>query len=151
MAKSIPVLSGLNLVARDMDATLAFYRQLGVEIPSENIWRTESGIHHVTASTPKGADLEFDSDELATGYNAGFRAESTPTAAARTIISFSLSTREGVDERYRDLVAAGFAGLQAPYDAFWGARYAVVEDPDGRHVGLVSPVDPARKTAPPSV
>jgi len=39
---------------------------------------------------------------------------------------------------------------QAPYDAFWGARYAIVEDPDGNAVGLMSPIDPDRRTAPPS-
>jgi uncharacterized glyoxalase superfamily protein PhnB len=147
MAKSIPALNGLNLVARDMEATLTFYRQLGVDIPVERIWRTETGIHHVQASTPDGLDLDFDSEELATSYNAGW----TPVAAAQAVIGFSLNTREEVDERYRELVAAGYTGLQAPYDAFWGARYAVVEDPDGRHVGLRSPVDPAHKAAPPSV
>ncbi len=30
-----PVLSQLNLVARDMDGTLAFYRRLGLEIEAE--------------------------------------------------------------------------------------------------------------------
>ena len=34
---------------------------------------------------------------------------------------------------------------QEPYDAFWGARYAIVEDPDGNAVGLMSPIDPDRQ------
>ena len=41
---------------------------------------------------------------------------------------------------------------QEPYDAFWGARYAVVSDPDGNGVGIMSPVDdalPQRATAAP--
>ena len=38
---------------------------------------------------------------------------------------------------------------QAPYDAFWGGRFAIVEDPDGNPVGLMSPNDPAMRTAPP--
>ncbi len=38
---------------------------------------------------------------------------------------------------------------QDPYDAFWGARYAVVSDPDGNGVGIMSPPDPAMRTAPP--
>ena len=44
---------------------------------------------------------------------------------------------------YADLTGAGYRGQQPPYDAFWGARYAVVEDPDGNAVGLMSPSDPA--------
>ena len=35
---------------------------------------------------------------------------------------------------------------QPPFDAFWGARYAIVEDPDGNSVGLMSPVDPTRRS-----
>ena len=34
---------------------------------------------------------------------------------------------------------------QEPYDAFWGARYAVVSDPDGNGVGIMSPIDPAQR------
>ena len=42
------------------------------------------------------------------------------------------------------LIAAGHTALQPPYDAFWGARYAIVEDPDGNAVGLMGPIDRAR-------
>lgn len=52
---------------------------------------------------------------------------------------------------YAELTAAGYAGLQPPCDTFWGARYAIVEDPDGNHVGLMSPLDPARRSRPPAV
>jgi uncharacterized glyoxalase superfamily protein PhnB len=45
--------------------------------------------------------------------------------------------------------SAGYRGLQLPFDAFWGARYAIVEDPDGIAIGLMSPIDPTRRTAPP--
>jgi len=42
-----PDLFLVDLVARDMEATIAFYRALGVEIPEAAIWRTATGIHHV--------------------------------------------------------------------------------------------------------
>jgi hypothetical protein len=47
------------------------------------------------------------------------------------VLSFKVGSRERVDEIYADLVAAGYWGQQPPYYAFWGARYAVIEDPDG--------------------
>ena len=47
------------------------------------------------------------------------------------------------------LTAAGYAGRQPPYDTFWGARYAVVADPDGNDVGIMSALDPARRSWPP--
>jgi len=50
-----------------------------------------------------------------------------------------------VDECYRRVTAAGHPGPPPPYDAFWGARYAIVEDPDGNHIGIMSSLDPARR------
>jgi uncharacterized glyoxalase superfamily protein PhnB len=64
------------------------------------------------------------------------------------VVGFSLPSREAVDERYAALTAAGHAGRQPPYDAFWGSRYAVVQDPDGNDVGIMSPPDPARRFVP---
>ena len=62
-----------------------------------------------------------------------------------------MGSREAVDEVYADLTAAGYVGLQPPHDAFWGARYAIVEDPDGIAVGLMSPISPDFKSVPPDV
>jgi uncharacterized glyoxalase superfamily protein PhnB len=56
-----------------------------------------------------------------------------------------------VDEIHDALVADGARSLQPPYDAFWGARYAVVVDPDGVAVGLMSPVDDAKCSPPPEL
>ena len=49
------------------------------------------------------------------------------------------------------MTAAGHRGLQAPFDAFWGARYAIVEDPDGIAVGLMSPISAEHRSPPPDV
>jgi uncharacterized glyoxalase superfamily protein PhnB len=65
------------------------------------------------------------------------------------VIGFSLPTREAVDERYAELTSAGYTGRQPPFDAFWGARYAIVADLDGNDVGLMSPIDESRRTWPP--
>ena len=143
------VLNQLNLVARDMEATLTFYRRLGLEIPDASVWRTASGAHHCEVTMPNGLSLEFDSVALAKRYNAGW--QEPATGGSRGVVGFSLPSREAVDERYAELTAAGYAGRQSPYDTFWGARYAIVEDPDGNHVGLMSPLDPKRRSAPPEI
>ena len=44
------------------------------------------------------------------------------------------------------MTEAGYISEQQPYDAFWGARYAVVQDPDGNPVGIMSPIDPDRRS-----
>ena len=61
------------------------------------------------------------------------------------ILGFKVDTREEVDALVDSLVAEGVAVQQEPYDAFWGARYAVVSDPDGNGVGIMSPIDPAQR------
>lgn len=143
-----PVFDQVNLVARDLDATLAFYRRLGVDVPEARVWRTASGAHHAEVAMPNGVTLEFDSVALARHYNRGWR---PPAGGSHGVIGFKLASRQAVDDTYAALTAAGHAGAQPPYDAFWGARYAVVEDPDGVCVGLMSPIDDARRAAPPDL
>ncbi len=149
MTEEKPILDQVNLVVSDMEATLAFYRRLGLDIPDDVVWRSESGAHHVTVTMPNGVDLEFDSVELAKRYNAGWRAPGA--GGSRGVLGFKLPSRDDVDVRYAQLTGTGYAGRQPPYDTFWGARYAIVEDPDGNEVGLMSPSDPARRSAPPAV
>ncbi len=144
-----PVLNQLDVVAHDVDASLAFYRRLGLEIPESAVWRTASGAHHVDLHLPNGFTLHIDSVALAKSFDRGWSEQGS--AGSKTIVGFALASREAVDARYADLVAAGYTGRQPPFDAFWGARYAVIEDPDGNHVGLMSPLDPARRSAPPAL
>jgi len=144
-----PVLNQLDVIARDVDASLAFYRRLGVEIPESAVWRTPSGAHHVDAHLPNGFTLHIDSVALTKHFDRGWSEQGG--AGSRLIVGFALPSRDAVDARYADLVSAGYTGSQPPYDTFWGARYAAVEDPDGNHVGLMSPLDPARRAAPPAV
>lgn len=144
MSDARPLLNQLNIVARDFDATLAFYRRLGVDVPDGA--NSPGGIRHAEVTLPNGFVLEFDNLALARIYNASWR---EPAGSSRALIGFSLSTREAVDARYVELIAAGYEGRQPPYDTFWGARYAVVADPDGNDVGLMSPQDDARRSWPP--
>jgi uncharacterized glyoxalase superfamily protein PhnB len=143
------VLNQLDLVVGDMEATLAFYRALGVDIPEEAVWRTASGAHHVDLTMPSGFVVHFDSAKLARVYDAGWK---PPTGSGtRTVLTFPVETREQADKLYEKLVALGHASSQPPYDTFWGARSAIVEDPDGNHVGVMSPSDPTRRGGPPDL
>ncbi len=136
-----PVLDQMNLVVGNMAEMTAFYRRLGLEIPAtEPPWDA----HHVGVETGGDTDLELDSAQSAAIWNSSW-----PTGATGVILGFRLSSRDAVDECYAELTGAGDRGQQPPFDAFWGARYAIVTDPDGNAVGLMSPVDPSRRTPPP--
>lgn len=98
---------------------------------------------------PNGFELALDSEALAKVYDEGwqpFKGEGD-----RTVMSFRLGDANDVDAVYDRVVALGFGSSQAPYYAFWGSRYAIVVDPDGNHVGLMSPPDPARRSRAPKI
>jgi catechol 2,3-dioxygenase-like lactoylglutathione lyase family enzyme len=137
-----PVFDQFNLVVSDMAATVDFYRLLGLEIPDTlPAWQN----HHRTAVTAHGLDLDFDSEEFARKWNSGWPGRAR---GATGVLGFRLESREAVDEVYGRLTTAGHHAQQAPHDAFWGARYAIVEDPDGNAIGLMSSADSAFRSAP---
>jgi len=145
-----PVLNQINIVSRDPDTAIAFYRRLGVDIPQNGVWRTASGAHHVNSTkTTQATVFEVDSVAFARRWNAGW--SNTADLAGRVVIGFGVATRADVDAVYRDMTEVGHRGLQPPIDAFWGARYAIIEDPDGIAVGLMSPIDAAMRSPPPAV
>jgi catechol 2,3-dioxygenase-like lactoylglutathione lyase family enzyme len=147
-----PVLDQINLVSGDLDASLAFYRRLGVELPEANVWRTATGAHHANAvDTPSDGviGLELDSTAFAEAWCAGWSGRTD--LRGRVYVGFRVPARADVDAIFRDMTGAGYRGLQDPLDAFWGARYAILEDPDGIAVGVMSPVSPDKKSPPPSV
>ena len=135
-----PVFDQFNLVVGDMEASVAFYRLLGTEVPDVP---EEWGPHHRTVSAPGGLDLDLDSAEFAAKWNPGWR-------GGMGVLGFKVSSREEVDLRYAALTGAGYRSEQPPHDAFWGSRYAIVEDPDGNPVGLMSPADPAFQSPTPA-
>jgi len=141
MSEDRPVLDQLNVVVETMETAGDFYRLLGFDIKGRgHPWDP----HHREVASGASVRLEFDSAAFAPHWCRGW----TPSRGG-VVISFRVRERETVDRLYGDLTNAGYRGLQAPYDAFWGARYAVVEDPDGHAVGLMSASDPTRRTAPP--
>ena len=146
---STPILDQLNLVVHDMEKSIAFYRLIGLDLPDSAIWRTQTGAHHVVMRMPDGFELALDSHALAEVYNAGWRP--TSTTGSRTVMSFRLQDATAVDDTYQRMMDAGHDGAQPPYYTFWGSRYAIVVDPDGNHVGLMSAPDRAHRGEPPNI
>jgi catechol 2,3-dioxygenase-like lactoylglutathione lyase family enzyme len=134
-------LDQVNLVVSDVDVSRAFYAKLGLDFGDDRdpVWAH----HHVSAASQGGADFELDSPSFAPHWNEGW------SGGPGVVVGFSVDTRQAVDELVAALAADGTAVQQPPWDAFWGARYAVVSDPDGNAVGIMSPIDDAIRAAPP--
>lgn len=140
MSEQAPAFIAVYLFVKDMATTLAFYRRLGLAIP-------DGGDGTFTrAEMPGGISIEFGTAAITRGYDPNWREPSGPST---NTLNFSLASRQAVDEMYADLTAAGYTGHLPPIDAFWGSRFAIIDDPDGNIVGLHSPRDLSRSGPPP--
>ena len=131
-------LAQINLVTNDMAAAVEFYRLLGWEFEV-----TPDGVHAATHIAP-GVRVELDTGTFASVWNAG-----AVMAPGGTLLIASMDTRIDVDTVFADIVDRGHAVVQRPHDAFWGARFAIVADPDGHQIGLMSPTDDDARYWPP--
>jgi uncharacterized glyoxalase superfamily protein PhnB len=138
----IAILNQLNIIVGDMHASIDFYRRLGVQIP-EAAGNKQPAPFHVNAETAGGFKFEFDSAQFSQVWNAGWVGRDD--LAGRIVLGFHFKTRGEIDKTYQELTEAGYKGLATPFDAFWGARSAIVEDPNGIAVGLMSPIEPDRR------
>lgn len=118
----------VELVVSNMAATLAFYRRLGLDVPpgadSDPHVQLEFG----------GITLAFDTEDTIRSFDPSW---SPPGRAGhRVALAFECKSPSHVDAAWAELTGAGYEGHLAPWDAFWGMRYAVVHDPDGTPVDL---------------
>ncbi|MDQ1367582.1 MAG: hypothetical protein QOF20_1151 [Acidimicrobiaceae bacterium] len=139
---TVPELRQINLVAREIDASVAFYRLLGLEIDAQ------PRADHVEIAPSNGVSIELDSVDSVGHWDSGW--SGSDDGRGGVVLGFALSSSDDVDARYAALTAAGYRAQQAPYDAFWGARYAIVEDPDGNAIGLMGPADADSRYWPPT-
>jgi uncharacterized glyoxalase superfamily protein PhnB len=126
----------IDLTVSDVRASAEFYRRLGFEVP--DVWEEGGQAQH--CAIPDGPMMN--SLALTRGYD-----PSWPDGPGLVLI-FHVASREDVDARHAEMVDAGYRSHLAPFDAFWGARYAIVDDPDGNHVGIMSPSDKEHSAAP---
>lgn len=117
----------IGIIVEDMADSLAFYRLLGIDLVDGA--ETES---HVETVLPGGIRIMWDTIELVRSFSIW----EPPAGGHRIGLAFLCNHPDEVDELHQTMVAAGYRSHQAPFDAFWGQRYATVLDPDGNPVDL---------------
>lgn len=124
----VPTMNAIDLVVSDLNATITFYRRLGLEF--------EIDAHtpgHAQCDLPGGLHLMLDTEELRGRPIPGW---SPASGGPGAFFAFEFPDPGAVDKMYAELTEAGYRGLQEPWDAFWGMRYATVADPDGNGIDL---------------
>jgi uncharacterized glyoxalase superfamily protein PhnB len=122
----------IGIVVADMAKSLAFYRRLGLDIPTD-----ADSEPHVELVLPGGMRMLFDTIETVKSFDPEWR---PPTGSSRSGFAFLCESPDEVDSTYKALVAEGAEGHREPWDAFWGQRYAMMRDPDGNGVDLFAPL-----------
>ena len=126
----MPQLNGIGIVVSDMARSIGFYRLVGLDVPET----PDEG--HVDAFLPNGVRFMLDTEEMVRS----FRPDWTRERGNQLGLAFECEGPAEVDEFYARVTEAGFHGEKEPWDAFWGQRYAQLQDPDGVPVDLYAPL-----------
>lgn len=118
-------LSMVGLIVEDMGRSLAFYRMLGLDIPSDVDDRP-----HVEVKMESGVTFFWDTT-FAKTYDPD---REPPAGGYRMVSEFFLAGREAVDTTYTEMTGHGYRGHRAPFETAFGAYMAIVDDPDGNTV-----------------
>lgn len=121
----------VGIVVADIPRAIAFYRLLGLAFADN-----EPGAQYIEVITSNGYRISLNAVELDKKLTPDWQ----EPRGQRLGLAFLCGSTAEVDETYARVVAAGHRSVVAPWDAVWGQRYAIVEDPDGAHVSLFAPL-----------
>lgn len=119
----------VNLYTRDIEASLAFYRDL---LGMVETFRTP------LEGTPEHVELRLDGFMLGLGTVGAAKrvhgVDAAPGSPAMVLVFWT----DDVDQSYGALLAAGAPAIQPPHDTGNNNRNALMRDPDGNLVELVA-------------
>jgi lactoylglutathione lyase len=121
----------VNLYTNDIESGLHFYRDL---LGFEETFRTPA------VGIPEHAELRLNGFTVGLGtVQAAKRVhgvDASPGSPAMVLVVWT----DNVDEAYRELVAAGVPAVQPPHDTGNNNRNALLRDPDGNLVEIVTKI-----------
>jgi len=123
-------LDAIGIVSEDPARSVAFYGLLGVAIT-----RFQDSDHY-EATLPSGMRLMLDSVGMIKSFDPSYEHK----RGGGPVLCFKLDSAAAVDAMFQTITGAGHRAIKAPWDAFWGHRYACVADPDGNQVDLFAPL-----------
>jgi catechol 2,3-dioxygenase-like lactoylglutathione lyase family enzyme len=126
----MPQLNALGIVVSDMARSIAFYRLLGLDVPET----PDEG--HVDTFLPNGVRFMLDTEATVLSFRPDWKRE----PGNQLGLALECESPAEVDAVYARATEAGFHGEKDPWDAFWGQRYAQLQDPDGVPVDLYAPL-----------
>lgn len=132
----------VNVVVPDAAAVASFLNDLGIPVPATDpSWDR----HHRNVPADEPFAIDLDSSAFARHWGG------LPEDFRGVIIEVRVDERSEVDDLHKRAESLGARTVRAPYDAFWGSRFALVEAPGPVYVGLISVRDDAHRGPTPDV
>jgi uncharacterized glyoxalase superfamily protein PhnB len=120
-------IDAVEVTTSDMKRTASFYTLLGFEFP---VFKDDED--HLEPKTSVGsARLMIDTKKMMTEMLGV-----PPKPGNHGSFAIQYDSPGEIDSVAKKVKEGGFKVLKEPWDAFWGQRYAVVQDPDGYQIDL---------------
>lgn len=120
-------INAVGVASSDFKKTAAFYGLLGFEFPDFK----DDEQHIETVPKDGSTKLMLDAKEMMKDLIG-----EEPKPGNHSVFAVEYDSPKEVDAVANRVKAAGFKVVTEPWDAVWGQRYAVVQDPDGYRVDL---------------
>ncbi len=121
-------ITAVEIISSDLRRTVTFYRALGADLPDPAAQDLESHLECDIGSLR----LMIDTEETMLSFST----DTWSGSSGRITLAAACNSPAEVDQRHDELAALGGGSHVAPFDAFWGQRFATVLDPDGVRIDL---------------
>lgn len=122
-------IDAVGVASSDLAQTVSFYKILGFEFPE-----LKPDDSHIEAKRrDESARLMIDSKDLIKEITG-----TTPVPSNHSQFAIEFENAKEIDTIAENLKINGFKVFKEPWDAFWGQRYCIVQDPDGYMIDLFS-------------
>ncbi len=119
-------IDAVGVSSKNFEQTVKFYSILGFKF--ENYTDQKQ---HLEAKRVDGARLMIDSVEMIEGILGQM-----PMPSNHSSFAIEYETPEQIDNVATILLEKKYKVVRQPWDAVWGQRYCIVEDPDGYRIDL---------------
>jgi catechol 2,3-dioxygenase-like lactoylglutathione lyase family enzyme len=124
-------LNAIGVTSSNFERSVKFYSILGLKFPDFK----DTDVHVESIHEKTDTKLMIDKKELIKEILG-----KDPVPANHSSFAIEYDTPQEVNAIADELAKQGFTVVKAPWDAFWGQRYAVVSDPDGYLVDLYAQI-----------
>jgi uncharacterized glyoxalase superfamily protein PhnB len=120
-------IDAIGVTSKNIKETAKFYNLLGFHFPEFK----QDEKHLEPTTHPGEVRLMIDDRDLIKSITG-----KEPVPPTHSTFAILCESPAEVDLTTQHIKDAGYTVIKAPWDAFWGQRYAIVQDPDGYMVDI---------------